>query len=145
MGSMSQPKAKTGRMDTKTRPLYMLLTRDPPQNPKGSEDRASPLSPGQDSQEGLEAPELQRKRERLAGLSDESAFPRLCCVSPADLLSLCVSRCLSPSVSVCVRIIASNCMSSLSFCVSMCLCVTVWLWNVSLSFSLSLICLSHSL
>ena len=25
-------KAKTGRMDTKTRPLYMLLTRDPPQN-----------------------------------------------------------------------------------------------------------------
>ena len=24
-------KAKTGRMDTKTRPLYMLLTRDPPQ------------------------------------------------------------------------------------------------------------------
>ena len=25
-------KTKTGRMDTKTRPLYMLLTRDPPQN-----------------------------------------------------------------------------------------------------------------
>ena len=25
-------KAKTGRMDTKTTPLYMLLTRDPPQN-----------------------------------------------------------------------------------------------------------------
>ena len=25
-------KTKTGRMDTKTRPLYMLLSRDPPQN-----------------------------------------------------------------------------------------------------------------
>ena len=25
-------KTKTGRMDTKTRPLYMLSTRDPPQN-----------------------------------------------------------------------------------------------------------------
>ena len=25
-------KAKTGQMITKTRPLYMLLTRDPPQN-----------------------------------------------------------------------------------------------------------------
>ena len=25
-------KTKTGQMDTKTRPLYMLLTRDPPQN-----------------------------------------------------------------------------------------------------------------
>ena len=29
---MPQPKDKTGRMDTKTRPLYMLLTRDPPEN-----------------------------------------------------------------------------------------------------------------
>ena len=25
-------KTKTGQMDAKTRPLYMLLTRDPPQN-----------------------------------------------------------------------------------------------------------------
>ena len=29
---MPQPKTKTGLMDTKTRPLYMLSTRDPPQN-----------------------------------------------------------------------------------------------------------------
>ena len=28
----SNQKTKTGRMDTKTRPLYMLSTRDPPQN-----------------------------------------------------------------------------------------------------------------
>ena len=28
---MPQPKTKTGRMDTKTRPLYMPSTRDPPQ------------------------------------------------------------------------------------------------------------------
>ena len=27
----SQTKDKTGRMDTKTRPLYILSTRDPPQ------------------------------------------------------------------------------------------------------------------
>ena len=32
MGWMSQPKTKTGWRDTKTRPLYMLSTRDPPQN-----------------------------------------------------------------------------------------------------------------
>ena len=29
---MPNQKTKTGRMDTKTRPLYMLSTRDPPQN-----------------------------------------------------------------------------------------------------------------
>ena len=29
---MPQPKEKDGRMDTKTRSLYMLPTRDPPQN-----------------------------------------------------------------------------------------------------------------
>ena len=29
---MSQPKDKDWLMDTKTRPLYMLSTRDPPQN-----------------------------------------------------------------------------------------------------------------
>ena len=32
MGWMPQPKTKTGWMDTKTWPLYMLSTRDPPQN-----------------------------------------------------------------------------------------------------------------
>ena len=32
MGWMPQPKDKTGWMDIKTRPLYMLPTRDPPQN-----------------------------------------------------------------------------------------------------------------
>ena len=32
MGWMPQPKTKTGWMDTKTRPLFMLSTRDPPQN-----------------------------------------------------------------------------------------------------------------
>ena len=30
--STQKVETKTGRMDTKTRPLYMLLTRDPPQN-----------------------------------------------------------------------------------------------------------------
>ena len=32
MGWVPQPKAKTGWMDIETRPLYMLSTRDPPQN-----------------------------------------------------------------------------------------------------------------
>ena len=32
MGWMPNQKTKTGWMDTKTRPLYMLSTRDPPQN-----------------------------------------------------------------------------------------------------------------
>ena len=32
MGWMPQPKTKAGWMDSKTRPLYMLSTRDPPQN-----------------------------------------------------------------------------------------------------------------
>ena len=32
MGWMPQPKDKDWLMDTKTRPLYMLSTRDPPQN-----------------------------------------------------------------------------------------------------------------
>ena len=32
MGWMPQPKDKTGWMDIETRPLYMLPTRDPPQN-----------------------------------------------------------------------------------------------------------------
>ena len=32
MGWIPQPKDKTGSVDTKTRPLYMLSTRDPPQN-----------------------------------------------------------------------------------------------------------------
>ena len=32
IGWMPQPKDETGWMDTKTRPLYMLSTRDPPQN-----------------------------------------------------------------------------------------------------------------
>ena len=31
MGWMPQPKTKTGWMDIKTRPLYMLPVRDPPQ------------------------------------------------------------------------------------------------------------------
>ena len=32
MGGMPQTKDKTDWMDTKIRPLYMLSTRDPPQN-----------------------------------------------------------------------------------------------------------------
>ena len=32
MGWMPQLKTKIGWMDTETRPLYMLSTRDPPQN-----------------------------------------------------------------------------------------------------------------
>ena len=32
MGWMPNQKTKTGWMDTEIRPLYMLFTRDPPQN-----------------------------------------------------------------------------------------------------------------
>ena len=32
MGWMPRPKTKTDWMDTKTRPLYVLSTTDPPQN-----------------------------------------------------------------------------------------------------------------
>ncbi|XP_027400807.1 ellis-van Creveld syndrome protein isoform X2 [Bos indicus x Bos taurus] len=58
-------------------------------SPSRRRKREALTSKDEEPLDGSEAPELQRKRERLAVPRDESAFPRLCCVSPADLLSLC--------------------------------------------------------